>query len=74
MLDDWWFDHNHDDSCLHAAARDNETECVSTAIDANVFFDLANTSRPPAEDSAVMEADWLQDSITLCVTPKMFHC
>lgn len=73
VLDYWWFDHNHDDLWSRAVARDGGAERVLTAIDANVFFDLNNNSRPHAEDSAVLEADWLQDSITLCVTPEIFN-
>ena len=72
-LDYWWFDHNHDDLWSQATARDPGSERVLTVIDANVFFDLTNSSRPHAEDSAVLEADWLQDSISLCVTPEIFN-
>ena len=72
-LDYWWFDHNHDDLWSQAAARDDSSERVLTAIDANVFYDLINGKRPHAEDSRVLEADWLQDSILLCVTPEIFN-
>jgi len=72
MLDYWWFDHNHDDLWSQATARDDVAERVLTVMDANVFFDLTNTSRPHAEESAVLEADWLQ-GIKLCVTPEIFN-
>jgi GNAT superfamily N-acetyltransferase len=72
-LDYWWFDHNHDDLWSQAAAREENAERVLTAIDANVFFDLTDDRRPHAEDSQVLEADWLQDSIQLCVTPEIFN-
>ena len=73
VLDYWWFDHNHDDLWSQSAARDETSERVLTAIDANVFFDLTNDERPHAEDTRVLQADWLQDSITLCVTPEIFN-
>src|SRR5580765_7951634 len=73
LLDYWWFDHNHDDLWSQAAARDDSSERVLTVIDANVFYDLINDKRPHAEDSRALEADWLQDSIQLCVTPEIFN-
>ena len=73
LLDYWWFDHNHDDLWSQAAVRDEGADRVLTVLDANVFFDLTNISRPRAEDSAVLEADWLRDSITLCVTSEIFN-
>ena len=73
ILDYWWFDHNHDDLWSLAAARADKIDQVKTVIDACVFFDLTDEKRPYAEDSAVLLADWLQDSVTLCVTPEIFN-
>lgn len=38
------------------------------AIDANVFFDLVDDSRPHHEESSGLLADWLSAEVDLCVT------
>jgi len=73
ILDYWWFDHNHDDLWSQVANCDDYSERVSTVVDANVFYDLTNEKRPHAEESRVLEADWLEDSIELCVTQEIFN-
>lgn len=72
ILDYWWFDHNHDDLFSQALLREEGADVVLTAIDANVFYDLV-CDRPHSEDTSVLQADWLQDSITLCVTPELYN-
>lgn len=71
LLDYWWFDHRHDDLFSLMATRD-ETR-VLVAVDANVFYDLINDSRKHADDTRVLQADWLQDSIALCITPELYN-
>ena len=73
LLDYWWFDHNHEDLFSLAASRDDLSERVLTVIDANVFFDLTCGGRPHAEDTSVLQADWLLDSIVLCVTKEIYN-
>jgi hypothetical protein len=73
ILDYWWFDHKHHDLFSQAASREDSTESVLTAIDANVFYDLTCDGRPHAEDSRVLQADWLQDSVALCVTQEIYN-
>ena len=73
LLDYWWFDHKHEDLFSQAAARDDTSERVLIAIDANVFYDLTCDGRPHAEDTKVLQADWLQDSIALCVTQEIYN-
>ncbi len=73
LLDYWWFDHNHDDLFSQAAAREDVSDLVLTAMDANVFYDLIQDGRPHSEDTRVLQADWLQDSIVLCVTQEMYN-
>lgn len=70
LLDYWWFDHNHDDLFSQAAEREDTAERALTVIDANIFFDLTCEGRQHAEDTRVLQADWLEDTIVLCVTPK----
>jgi GNAT superfamily N-acetyltransferase/predicted nucleic acid-binding protein len=73
LLDYWWFDHKHEDLFSQAASREDSIEHVLTAIDANVFYDLSCDGRPHAEDSRVLEADWLQDSIVLCICQEIYN-
>lgn len=73
LLDYWWFDHNHEDLFSQAASRDDASGRTLTVIDANVFFDLTCTSRRHSEDTSVLQADWLQDSIVLCVTKEIYN-
>ena len=73
LLDYWWFDHKHDDLFSQAVFREDTTERVLTAVDANVFYDLTCDGRPHAEDSRVLQADWLQDSVALCVTQEIYN-
>ena len=73
ILDYWWYGHQHDDLFSLAASREDTCERVLTAIDANVFFDLICDGRPHADDSRVLEADWLQGSIVLCVTKEIYN-
>jgi hypothetical protein len=42
-------------------------------VDANVFYDLICDGRPHGEDTKVLEADWLHDSITLCITQEIYN-
>ena len=66
----FWFDHQHPD--LFSIAR-TEDERLRVVIDANVFFDLQGRERKDCEDSKVLLADWVQDSIELCVTKEMLN-
>jgi GNAT superfamily N-acetyltransferase len=73
LLDYWWFDHNHDDLFFRAAARDDASDLALTGMDANVFYDLIQDGRPHADDTRVLQTDWLQDSIALCVTQEIYN-
>jgi hypothetical protein len=72
LLDYWWLDHNHDDLFSVASRRESET-AIPAAIDANIFYDLTDDSRPHADDTRVLEADWLRDSVRLYITPELFN-
>ena len=73
LLDYWWFDHKHDDLFSRFASPDSPSEKLVTAIDANIFYDLTCSDRPHGEDSKVLQADWIQDSIELCVTQEIYN-
>ena len=47
---------------------------IAVVLDANVFFDLEEAEETQrSEESKALLADWLQDSIELCLTPEMFN-
>jgi len=69
MLTLWWYGHNHPD--LLSLAQEKELEQkLKVVIDANVFFDLKNKSN---EESMSLIADWLGDSIAICITDEMLN-
>ena len=43
---------------------------LTVVIDANVFYDLNNPVAPDAEESKALQADWLQSSVELRITPE----
>lgn len=65
----WWLGHNHPD--LLSLAQEKELEQkLKVIIDANVFFDLKKKSN---EESMALIADWLEDSIAICITDEMLN-
>lgn len=68
----WWFDHNHPNLFTES---DVETlkDKVCVTLDANVFFDLSDPSRPGYEESSALLADWLPGSLELCVTDEIYN-
>ncbi len=47
---------------------------IAVVLDANVFFDLEGAEETQrSEESKALLADWLQDSIELCLTPEIFN-
>lgn len=72
ILDYWWFDHGHED-LFAIAARAEDCTRTTVAIDANVFYDLVYPERPNHDDTGVLAADWIQESVELCVTRELFN-
>ena len=65
-LTHFWLDHKQPD--LFSESTTNTS--LDAVIDANVFVDLAEARN---EESQGLLADWLQDSIRLCVTPEHYN-
>lgn len=65
----WWLDHNHPTLFTATEKQQREAKLVA-AIDHNVFLDLYKKRDP---DSQALEADWLQDSLQLCVTNEILN-
>ncbi|HEY6248183.1 MAG TPA: GNAT family N-acetyltransferase [Pyrinomonadaceae bacterium] len=63
----WWFDNGHPTLFTDAILEQVKSKlCV--AIDANIFYDLNEASRPGHVESSALRADWLVDTLELCVT------
>ena len=70
LLDWWWFGHRHDDLFSCSATADAK---IQAAIDANIFYDLTCSNRPQGEDTKVLLADWMQESLELRITPELYN-
>jgi hypothetical protein len=70
MLDWWWFSHGQQDLFSYSSVSDSK---LLAAVDANIFYDLTCPNRPQGEDTKVLQADWLQESIELCITPEIYN-
>ncbi len=72
-LEFWWLDHNQPDLfSLDASSAVAEAK-LRVVIDANVFYDLHERTTSESEDSKALLADWLQESIELCLTPEIYN-
>lgn len=62
----WWYGLDQKDLFSSFPASKDDTLLV--ALDVNVFLDLLNRTN---EESEGLEADWLEDEVTLAVTPEL---
>lgn len=68
----WWFDHGHTTLFTQPTLERLKSKlCV--VIDANIFFDLADESRPGYEESRSILADWLPDNLELGLTDEIYN-
>src|SRR5215207_5720634 len=67
----WWFDHNNP-TLFTETALENLRDKLCVALDANVFFDLIDDSRPGHEESGALLADWLPSNLELCLTDEIY--
>lgn len=70
ILDWWWFGHGQEDLFSHSTFSESK---LMVAMDANVFYDLTCPNRPQGQDTRVLQADWLQECIELCVTSEIYN-
>lgn len=68
----WWLDHQQPDLFRVTASTKASEARLSVAMDANVFFDLYDSADPESAESKSLLADWLQDSVELCVTKEIY--
>ncbi len=72
ILTEWWFNYGHPN--LLTTLADQKTESrISIAIDANIFYDLADEEKSDEEskESKVLIADWLEEELELCLTDEI---
>jgi GNAT superfamily N-acetyltransferase len=68
----WWLDHGHP-NLFTELSRQQLAAKTTVTIDANIFFELFEPFSPDTEESKGLQADWLQDSIQLCLTGETLN-
>lgn len=64
----WWYQHKAADLFTSQLLEDFADKLL-VVIDANIFYDLKNKSD---EESMALKADYLSDSIVICITTELF--
>lgn len=72
LLIHWWRTHHDTNLFSDAAGRLRESK-ICAVMDANILFDLMEPESQKTLPSKSLEADWLEDSIELCVTEEIFN-
>ena len=68
----WWIDHGQPD--LFTQARDKKAENRQlVVVDANVLYDLQNAEQGENNESTILTADWLPETVEYCVTREIFN-
>ena len=74
VLTRWWYEHPHPTLFSYNASYVGAQSQIDVAIDLNVFYDLVMpASREGADESRLLQSDWLMDEIQLCVTGELFN-
>lgn len=68
----WRLDHGQPNlfTLLHAEQLESK---LLVAIDANIFFDLVDPSRPHREEALALRAEWLQAEVELAVSDELWN-
>lgn len=72
ILVHWWFDHGHP-TLFDIKLEEKTSEKIDIVVDANVFFDFDNPSRGGYEESNALKADWLEESLNICVVDELYQ-
>jgi GNAT superfamily N-acetyltransferase len=72
MITFWWFDHGHPD-LFSSSIVEKASSKLCVVVDANVFFDLIDEARPGHQESTSLVADWLAESVEVCVTDQLLN-
>jgi len=72
ILTEWWLDYGHPDLLTTLAQQVTEFR-ICTAIDANIFYDIADeeTADEDSKESKALLADWLEPELELCLTDEI---
>ena len=65
----WWYQHKFTD-LFTSLLQEDFADKLLVVIDANIFYDLKNKSN---EESMALRADYLADSIAICITTELFN-
>ncbi|NPV53645.1 MAG: GNAT family N-acetyltransferase [Firmicutes bacterium] len=68
----WWLDHGHP-TLFTLPQTEQPLSKFRVVIDMNIFLDLQDHANPGAEESKSLQADWLQESLELCMTEEVFN-
>jgi predicted nucleic acid-binding protein/GNAT superfamily N-acetyltransferase len=72
ILTTWWLDHGHP-TLFSWAATQTTQRAAQVVLDANVFIDLYQSDGCSNEESEALLADWLTDTIELCLTDEILN-
>lgn len=68
----WRLDYGHPDLFTELNLEQLESKLLA-AIDANIFFDLVDPSRPHRDEAQALRAEWLQAEVELAVSDELWN-
>lgn len=68
----WWLNHGHP-TLFDISVEENNKEKINIVVDANVFFDFDDESRDGFVESNSLKADWLEDSLNICLVDEIYQ-
>ena len=68
----WWYDHGHPTLFTQAWEKNSQSK-TKIVVDANVFYDLSKAPDADSIESHSLLADWLGESVVLCLTNEIFN-
>lgn len=68
----WWYSHGHR-TLFDIDLSEELNERLITVADANVFYDLQDDTRNGYFESNALRADWLKDSIEICLVEEIYN-
>lgn len=71
-LTSWQYHHGHPD-LFSQVVQDSLRDKLCIVIDANTFFDIDDPSREYYEESSSLRADWLAESVEICVVDEIYN-
>jgi len=69
-ITEWWLDYGHPDLMSMASDAELANKLVAV-LDACVFFAITDTNEDENVEAQALLADWIPDSVVLCVAPEL---